>query len=179
MFVTNHVLSGVVIGGYFERRPVTAFVVGVGSHLLLDKVPHWGCEKGSDDSEDLFLRYAKRDGVLGMFTLAGATWAVKREARVATLAAMVGAALLDSDKPSVFFFGVNPFPRVVRRIHSWAQNESPQGMPNEIAFGTICAIVDAVIMAGGDNHGSRSQRSPNRGEPRSRFRSRNRRPLQR
>ena len=103
MFVTNHVLSGVVIGRYFERRSVTAFVVGVGSHLLLDKVPHWDCEKGSAESEDLCLRYAKRDGVLGMLTMAGATWAVNRQARVATLAATLGAALLDADKPSVFF----------------------------------------------------------------------------
>jgi len=30
MFVTNHVLSGVVIGRYFEQRPVIAFVAGVG-----------------------------------------------------------------------------------------------------------------------------------------------------
>ena len=149
MFVTNHVLSGVVIGRYFERRPVTAFVVGVGSHLLLDKVPHWGCEKGSADSKVLFLRYAKRDGVLGIFTMAGATLAVNRQARVATLAAMLGAALLDADKPSVFFFGVNPLPRAVRRIHSWAQNESRRGMPNEFAFGIACAVVDVVIAVGG------------------------------
>ena len=44
MFVTNHVLSGVVIGRLLERHPVSAFVVGVGSHLALDMVPHWGCE---------------------------------------------------------------------------------------------------------------------------------------
>ncbi len=44
MFVTNHVLSGVVIGRLLERHPVTAFVAGVGSHLALDMVPHWGCE---------------------------------------------------------------------------------------------------------------------------------------
>ena len=44
MFVTNHVLSGVVVGRLLERHPVAAFVVGVGSHLALDMVPHWGCE---------------------------------------------------------------------------------------------------------------------------------------
>jgi hypothetical protein len=36
MFVTNHVLSGVVVGRLLERHPVAAFVVGVGSHLALD-----------------------------------------------------------------------------------------------------------------------------------------------
>ena len=144
MFVTNHVLSGVVIGRCLERRPVTAFVVGIGSHLLLDKVPHWSC-----DNDELFLRYAKRDGVLGLITMASATWGVSRQARASTLAAMAGAALLDVDKPSLFFFGVNPFPKLVRRIHSWAQNESPQGMRNEIAFGAVCAVVDTVIAVGG------------------------------
>ena len=132
MFVTNHVLSGVAIGRYFERRPVTAFVVGAGSHLLLDMVPHWGCDTESADSEDLFLRYAKRDGIIGLIAMVGAIWAVDRQARAATLAAMLGAALLDADKPCAFFFGVDPFPTMISRIHSWAQNESPQGMPNEL-----------------------------------------------
>lgn len=148
MFVTNHVLSGVAIGRYFGRRPVTAFVVGVGSHLLLDMMPHWGCEKATADGDDLFLRYAKRDGIFGLITMAGAIWAVDRQARAATLAAMLGAALLDADKPCAFFFGVDPSPSVVRRIHMWAQNESPQGLPNEIAFGVACAVVDAVITVG-------------------------------
>jgi hypothetical protein len=156
MFVTNHVLSGVVIGRWFERRPVTAFVVGVGSHLLLDMVPHWGCEKRTADGSDLFLKYAKRDGVIGMITMAGATWAVDRQARVATLAAMVGAALLDADKVCAYFLGVDPFPRVVRRIHSRAQNESPAGMLYEIAFGIACAALDVVTTSEAARSASRS-----------------------
>ena len=126
-FVTNHVLSGVAIGRYFERRPVTAFAVGVGSHLAFDMVPHWGCEKGTTDGEGLFLRYSKRDGIFGLITMAGAVWTVDRQARVATLAAMLGAALLDADNPSGYFFGIDPFPNAVSRIHKRAQNESPQG----------------------------------------------------
>ena len=149
MFVTNHVLSGIAIGRYFERRPVAAFAVGVGSHLLLDMVPHWGCEQGTSDGEDVFLRYARRDGILGLITMAGAVWAVDRQARVATLAAMLGAALLDADKPSAYFFGIDPFPNAVRRIHKWAQNESPKGLPNEFAFGIACAAADAVMTIGG------------------------------
>jgi hypothetical protein len=39
MFVTNHVLSGIVIGRLLERHPVSAFLVGVGSHLALDMGP--------------------------------------------------------------------------------------------------------------------------------------------
>jgi hypothetical protein len=145
MFVTNHVLSGVVIGRLLHRHPVTAFVVGVGSHLALDTVPHWGCDKSTADGRQLFLRYAKRDGLLGLFTMMCAAGAVDRRARAATVAAMAGAALLDADKPVVHYFGRNPFPRAVRRIHARAQNESPQGLPNEIVLGLSCAITDAVV----------------------------------
>jgi len=145
MFVTNHVLSGVVIGRLLERRPVAAFFVGVGSHLALDMVPHWGCELGTTDGKELFLRYAKRDGLLGLLVMACAAGAVGRRARNATIAAMVGAVLLDADKPMIYYFGRNPFPRAVRRIHARAQNESPEGIPNEILFGVSCAIADAVL----------------------------------
>ena len=55
MFVTNHVLSGVVIGRLLERRPLAAFAVGVGSHLALDMVPHWGCELRSAEGKELLL----------------------------------------------------------------------------------------------------------------------------
>ena len=149
MFVTNHVLSGVVIGRLLERHPVTAFVVGVGSHLALDMIPHWGCSTRTAAGRDLFLRYAKRDGVVGLLTMACAAGAVDRKARTATVAAMVGATLLDADKPMMHYFGRNPFPTPVRRIHARAQNESPQGLPNEIVFALTCAIADAAIAVHG------------------------------
>lgn len=147
MFVTNHVLSGVVIGRLLKRRPVTAFVVGVGSHLMLDMVPHWGCDFRTAENRRLFIRYAKRDGLLGLLVMAGAAGVVDRGARKATIAAMAGAALLDADKPMIFYFRRNPFPRFVRQIHARAQNESPEGMPNELLFGVSCALADTVLVA--------------------------------
>ncbi len=124
MFVTNHVLSGVLIGQALKRRPVAAFVVGIGSHLVLDAMPHWGCDDEPDGTER-FLQVAKRDGVLGLAAMAAAALAVDRSARLSTLAAMAGAALLDLDKPIEHFFGVRAFPDVVMRIHKGIQNESP------------------------------------------------------
>src|ERR1700749_2472794 len=41
MLVTNHVLSGAVIGAA-SRRVLPAFALGVLSHFALDAVPHWG-----------------------------------------------------------------------------------------------------------------------------------------
>ena len=41
MLLTNHVLSGALIGA-LARRPLPAFAAGVASHFVLDAVPHWG-----------------------------------------------------------------------------------------------------------------------------------------
>ncbi len=149
MFVTNHALSGVVIGRIFERRPVVAFLVGVGSHLVLDSIPHWSCDKTGEDPAGQFLRAAKRDGVLGLATMGVATMAVDRRARAATVAAMAGAVLLDLDKPLDHFFGIIPFPEPVQRLHGWVQNESPRGMRNEVVFGAACALADALVAVAG------------------------------
>jgi hypothetical protein len=147
VFVTNHALSGVLIGRALERRPAAAFVVGIGSHLAVDMIPHWGCDKEADGYPERFLRVAKRDGLLGLAAMAACTLAVDRRARPAVLAAMAGAVLLDLDKPCGHFFGFNPFPGAVRRIHSWAQNESESGMANEFTFGVAFAVVDAAAAA--------------------------------
>jgi hypothetical protein len=145
VFVTNHVLSGVLIGRSLGHRPMAGFIAGIGSHLALDAVPHWGCDTKVEGGPEYFVKIAKRDGVLGLATMAAAALAVDRRALTATVAAMAGAVVLDLDKPFKHFLGVNPFPLTVRRIHAWAQNEPPSGMPNEIAFGVACAAVDLVV----------------------------------
>ncbi len=149
MFVTNHVLSGVLIGQTMKGRPLAAFVAGVGSHLVLDAFPHWGCDFDAPDGPERFLRIARRDGLLGLAAMAAVTLAVDRKARVATVAAMAGAALLDLDKPVWYFFGVRAFPEVVIKIHKEVQNESFDGMPNELAYGAAFALADAAVITHG------------------------------
>jgi hypothetical protein len=80
--------------------------------------------------------------------------AVERRARVSTIAAMAGAIMLDLDKPSLHFFGLHPFSQVVRRIHSWAQNESPNGMRNELLYGPPFALADALSVTQRSSLGS-------------------------
>jgi len=123
--------------------------VDAGASLVHHHGVHYLDKKMAADGRQLFLRNAKRDGLFGLLTMVCAAGAVDPQARAATIAAMAGAALLDADKPAVHYFGRNPFPRAVRRIHARAQNESSQGMPNEIAFGLLCAITDAVIAVNG------------------------------
>jgi len=99
VFVTNHVLSGVLIGQALRGRPATAFAAGVASHLALDAAPHWGCDLREPGGSERFLRFARRDGVLGLCAMSVAIAIVDRRTRLATIAAMVGAVALDLDKP--------------------------------------------------------------------------------
>jgi hypothetical protein len=145
VFVTNHVLSGVLIGRVLKNRPGTAFVVGVASHLFLDAIPHWGCRSPEPGKAD-YLTVARRDGILGLATMASAAVAVDQPARASTLAAMAGAVLLDLDKPSLHFLGVNPFPRTVQRLHGRVQKEASHGLRDEICFGFAFALADAFTV---------------------------------
>ena len=61
VLLTNHVLSGALIGAVV-RRPVPAFAAGVASHFVLDAVPHWG-DWGSIRR---FLQVAVPDGLISL-----------------------------------------------------------------------------------------------------------------
>jgi hypothetical protein len=126
-------------------RPAAAFLVGIGSHLILDACPHWGCDLTTPGGPERFLKIARRDGLVGALTMTAAAVAVSRQARVATIAAMVGSVSLDLDKPFLHFLGVDPFPRIVSKIHAWVQNESPEGLADEIGYGLLFAGIDAML----------------------------------
>jgi hypothetical protein len=78
--------------------------------------------------------------------MAAATLLVGKPERTATVAAMAGAVLLDLDKPVEHFLGWKPFPAAVRRLHGRVQNESPDGLAKEIAYGVALATVDAACI---------------------------------
>jgi hypothetical protein len=127
MLVTNHVLSGAVIGAAV-RRPLPALALGVASHFVLDSVPHWG----EWESEKHFLRVAVVDGIAGLAAMGVVTRAVLRtpDEKRGTLVAsvvlgMAGAALPDMDKPAHIFFKRKLWPDVVNRFHSRIQDEAP------------------------------------------------------
>jgi hypothetical protein len=147
VFVTNHVLSGVVIGQVLARRPGAALVAGGLSHLVLDAVPHWGCAIEEPGGAERFLKVARRDGILGLGVMALAAVTVNRRTRNAIVAAMVGAVVLDVDKPMTHFFGRNPFPEAVNRLHRRVQNESPDGLAKEIVYSWVLLALDVAAGA--------------------------------
>ena len=119
MLLTNHVLSGALIGA-LTRRPLPAFAAGVASHFVLDAVPHWG----DWGSRRRFLRVAVADGLAGLAVAGVLAAASPAERRLAVLAGMAGAALPDLDKPSRLWFGRSPFPAAVDRFHGRIQREA-------------------------------------------------------
>ena len=106
MLLTNHVLSGALIGA-LARRPLPAFAAGVASHFVLDAVPHWG----KWDSKPRFLQVAVPDGLISLAVMAAFAAVSPPDRRLAVLAGMTGAALPDADKPTKLWFGWSPFPR--------------------------------------------------------------------
>ncbi len=110
MLVTNHVLSGAVVGRVVRNVPA-AFGVGVLSHLVLDAVPHWG---GRPIEEVMGVAVA--DGLTGLAAMALRDAGHRAGPPAAVLAGMAGAAFLDLDKPSSVFFGFSPFPAAGGRV---------------------------------------------------------------
>jgi len=143
MLVTNHVLSGAVLGA-LVRRPLPAFAVGVVSHFPLDVVPHWGVEEYDD-----FLPVAIRDGLAGLGVMAVLFAMAHPERRPAVLAGMAGAAFPDLDKPRQLFFKRSPFPRGVDDFHVRIQREDPARMQQEfLVAGGLLLAATALLRRG-------------------------------
>lgn len=137
--MTNHVLSGALIGAVV-RRPLPAFAIGVVSHFVLDATPHWG---NWNDPEQ-FLRVAVPDGLAGLAAIGVVAAASPPERRLAVLAGMAGAAAPDLDKPARLWFGRSPWPAAVDRFHSSIQNEAQHRFRQEM---TVMAALATGLLA--------------------------------
>jgi hypothetical protein len=132
VLLTNHVLSGALIGAVV-RRPVPAFAAGVASHFVLDAVPHWG-DWGSIRR---FLQVAVPDGLISLAAMGTLATLAPAERRPAVLAGMIGAALPDVDKPAKLWFGRSPWPRAVDEFHIRIQPEASGRAHIELLAATV------------------------------------------
>jgi hypothetical protein len=153
VLLTNHVLSGALIGA-LARRPLTAFAVGAASHFVLDAVPHWG----EWDSQRQFLRVAVVDGLVSLAAMGAFAAASPADRRLAVLAGMTGAALPDADKPAILWFGRSPFPAAVNRFHMGIQREaSHRGYVEVLAAGVLTTAALIALHRSRDRSRSRSR----------------------
>jgi hypothetical protein len=141
VLLTNHVLSGALIGA-LSRRPLPAFAAGVASHFVLDAMPHWGQWR----SRRRFLAVAVPDGLISLAAMGAFAAVSPPDRRLAVLAGMTGAALPDMDKPTKLWFGWSPWPGPVNRFHTGIQHEAPRRAHLELlAAGTFgCAALVAL-----------------------------------
>jgi hypothetical protein len=143
VLVTNHVLSGAIIGA-LSPGPVSAFTAGVVSHFALDVVPHWG-----DVEFDEMVPIGVRDGLIGLAAMALVSRATPPGRRLRVLAGMSGAAFPDLDKPALLFFGQSPFPRAWDDFHSAIQRESQDRMTQEVVVGAGLLTAALVVIRRG------------------------------
>ncbi len=143
MLLTNHVLSGALIGA-LSRRPATAFAAGVASHFVLDALPHWG--KWRDERH--FLHVAVRDGLTSLAVMGAFAAAAPPDRRLAVVAGMSGAALPDLDKPASRWFGWSPFPAAVDEFHRRIQHEAPHRARLELAWAGAFAAAALITLRG-------------------------------
>ena len=141
VLLTNHVLSGALIGA-LTRRPLPAFAAGIASHFVLDATPHWA----DWPTRRRFLQVAVPDGLVSLAVMGAFAALSPAERRPAVLAGMAGAALPDAGKPTKLFLEWSPFPAVVDRFHGRIQHEAAGRAPLELlaAGGLTAAALIAI-----------------------------------
>ena len=139
MLITNHVLSGAVIGAVapdVARPPRSGFL----SHFVLDGLPHFGV-----DDEHL-LKVAVPDGLLGLAAIAVIARATPRDRLLPVLAGIFGACLPDLDKPGRQFFGRSPFPRWFDAAHARIQDEEVHRFTVELASAAVFTVALVALL---------------------------------
>lgn len=139
MLITNHVLSGAVIGAVAPDMGQAA-TLGFMSHFVLDGLPHFGVE------DVHLLKIAVPDGVVGLAAIAAIARATPRDRLLPVLAGIFGACLPDVDKPATVFFGRSPFPRWFDRAHARIQDEKVHRFTMELAAAAVFAAALAALL---------------------------------
>ena len=139
MLITNHVLSGAVIGAVSPDVGQAA-TLGFLSHFVLDGLPHFGV-----DDEHL-MKIAVPDGLLGLTAIGAIARATPSDRLLPVLAGITGACLPDLDKPAQQFFGRSPFPRWFDRLHARIQDEEVHRFTIEVAAATVFAVALGALL---------------------------------
>lgn len=136
MLATTHTCVGFLVGQRSSSAP-QALALGVGSHLLLDRVPHWG-----GVSPRAWTLTAILDGLTAGTLAVGLLAKARPDDRLRILAGIIGANLPDADKPIHLFTRRHLFPRRLRRLLAHGQKESPR-----FALSDLSVAIAALALA--------------------------------
>jgi hypothetical protein len=139
VLITNHVLSGAVVGA-LAPDSLSAVTRGFVSHFALDALPHFGVE------EEHLMKVAVPDGLVGLAAIYVVARSTPRGRLLPVLGGIFGACLPDMDKPAQQFFGRSPFPRWFDRAHASIQPEASHRLPVELATAGVCAAALTLLL---------------------------------
>jgi hypothetical protein len=139
VLITNHVLSGAVIGAVAPDVRQAASL-GFLSHFVLDGLPHFGV-----DDEHL-MKVAVPDGLLGLAAIGVIARATPRDKLLRVLAGIAGACLPDLDKPGRQFFDRSPFPRWFDAVHARIQDEEVHRFTVEVAAAAVFSVALVALL---------------------------------
>ena len=139
MLITNHVLSGALIG-MVSPDAGSAFGRGFVSHFVLDAVPHFGVD------EEHLLKIAVPDGLIGLAAIAVIARASPSHRLLPVLSGIAGACLPDLDKPGKQFFGRSPFPRWFDAAHARIQDEEVHRFTMELASAAVFSVALVALL---------------------------------
>ncbi|HEU4489882.1 MAG TPA: hypothetical protein VFR74_03340 [Jiangellales bacterium] len=139
MLITNHVLSGALVG-LAVPGPASAAAGGFCSHFLLDAVPHFGVD------EEHLMRIAVPDGLLGLACIGAVLATTAGPQRLRVAAGVAGACLPDMDKPGRQFFDRSPFPAWFDRFHDRIQREAVHRWTVELSAAAAVTTTFALLV---------------------------------
>ena len=149
VLISTHVASGALLGRALGR-PVPALLLGAVSHLVLDRLPHWGAATGwpPPDLDGTTFRVAVVDGLAGLGLIAWLVRATPPSRRPEVLAGIVGACAPDLDKPGRHFLGRSPWPSAFDRFHALLQvrSEKPHRLPQDVVVAVALAAATTRVL---------------------------------
>ena len=146
MLVTTHCAVGAAVGVVCPSV-ASAAVLGLGSHFVLDALPHWGSDPACPEVRD---RVAVVDGAAGLLVLGLLSFSAVRLRSPLTrrmLVSAVAASMPDWDKPYARFIGGELWPDPVNRLHRSIQPESPSRLRREVVLGAL-SLLSVATWAG-------------------------------
>jgi hypothetical protein len=149
VLISTHVASGALLGRAVGR-PLPALLLGVASHLALDRLPHWGQGSGwpPQELDEQTFRVAVVDGLVGLALIALIARVVPGRHRAPVLAGIVGACAPDLDKPGRRFLGRSPWPERFDYVHATIQAgvESPDRLGQDVGVAAAGAAAAVAVL---------------------------------
>lgn len=141
MLLTNHALTGVVLGTFIENELVLA-PVAFASHLALDCTPHFGLKVLDFRSPKGFIIGAL--DFAGALTVLGVSLYIAPERASHTIIGWLGATMPDLFYLFEIFAKTTVFPKF-RKFHSWIQwSETPWGLITDAIWASAMIYILSV-----------------------------------